>query len=849
MTVAGEEAGESGSSVEPRLLEVGLESLSFRQGGLNRYFTHLVRSLHQIGVPVRTITIGPERGINQEVSGELVVSARGSITRRLAAIRSVGRDEMATAEIVDAHFALTAFPFITGLLRHRPLVVHFQGPWADESAASGQSKGVCALKRMVERLVYRRAAAFVVLSQSFRRLLIERYGVGPWNIEVIHPGVDLEHFMPGSKDAARSALGLPAHESVVVTVRRLVPRMGLDVMVEAWAQVRPRLVGGAHWIVVGDGPSRASLEAQVARLNLEGSVHFLGEVDDHLLVECYRAADLSIVPSLELEGFGLSTLESLACGTPVVASDVGGLREALGGLADHLLVPPGDASVLAERIENALTGIIEMPTSAECRSYAEQFSWKAVARKHSALFREVLARHGRGRNARAKPEDRGPIRVVVIGHTAQLSGGELAISRLISTMENVSVHVVLAEEGPLVEVLERAGATVEVLPMDRRVRNLRKERIRIGGVPFAAGWATVTYTVKLVRRLQQLRPDLVHTNTLKAAIYGGVAARAARVPCLWHVRDRIAEDYLPPFAVTLVRLSARFLPTEVIANSRTTFATLRLNEHRWKRVVYDGVTKMPPSPVVPSPVELMQLDSERLHTPRNRIRIAMVGRLSPWKGQDVFLRAFAEAFAGGAEVAMLVGSAMFGEEEYEQQLIDLVGQLGIRDRVHFCGFVHDVPKLLMEVDVLVHASVIPEPFGQVVVEGMAAGLAVVASDAGGPAEVITHEVDGLLYPPRDVGALAAHLRRLADDPTWRLGIANHAVRTAEKYELANVAAQCVEIYEWTMSRQGRMDPEFTSSEMSEFTKSVSFRESEAADWDEGIDPKAPDDSRPTSVVQ
>lgn len=580
-------------------------------------------------------------------------------------------------------------------------------------------------------------------------------------------------------------------------------------MMDAWAQVTSTLNGDAHWLVVGDGPSRASLEAQVARLHLECSVHFMGEVDDDLLVECYRAADLSIVPTVKLEGFGLSALESLACGTPVVASDVGGLREAVGELAEDLLVPAGDVGILAERVEGALQGTITVPGSDQCRSYAEQFSWETVAQKHGALFREVLARHRHGKASGAQTNEHAAIRVVVVGHTAQLSGGELAISRLISTMVSVAVHVVLAEDGPLVNVLERAGATVEVLPMDRRARNLRKDRIRAGGVPFFAGWATMTYTLRLARRLRQLKPDLVHTNTLKAALYGGVAARVAGVPCLWHVRDRIAEDYLPPFAVKLVRLAARFLPTEVIANSRTTFATLRLDQYRWKRVVHDGVTKMPPSPVVPSPVELMQLDTVKMHTPRNRIRVAMVGRLSPWKGQDVFLRAFAEAFADGVEVALLVGSAMFGEEEYEQQLIDLVDELGIGDRVEFCGFIHDVPKLLMGADVLVHASVIPEPFGQVVIEGMAAGLAVVAADAGGPAEVITHGVDGLLYPPGDAGALAAHLRRLANDPTGRLRLANHAVHTAEKYELANVAAQCVQIYEWTMSRQGRMAPEFS----------------------------------------
>ena len=359
-----------------------------------------------------------------------------------------------------------------------------------------------------------------------------------------------------------------------------------------------------------------------------------------------------------------------------------------------------------------------------------------------------------------------PLRVVVVGHTAQLSGGELAISRLIASITDaVDVHVVLAEYGPLVDVLKRAGATVEVLPMDERVRTLRRDRIRVGGVPLRSLLATATYTVKLARRLRRLQPDLVHTNTLKAAAYGGVAARVAGVPCLWHVRDRIADDYLPRSAVTLIRVAARFLPTEIVANSRTTLATLHLR---------DPSEAM----VVPSPVEPMDRNREKIHAPGDRFRVAMVGRLSPWKGQDVFLRAFAQAFGEGSEEAVLVGSAMFGEEAYEDALVELVADLGIGDRVEFRGFRTDMTTELDRVDAMVHASVIPEPFGQVVVEGMAARLAVVAADAGGPSEIITHEVDGLLYPPGDIGALAGLLRRLADDPALRLRLGDQAVRTA-----------------------------------------------------------------------
>ena len=108
-------------------------------------------------------------------------------------------------------------------------------------------------------------------------------------------------------------------------------------------------------------------------------------------------------------------------------------------------------------------------------------------------------------------------------------------------------------------------------------------------MPLRSAFATISYTVKLARRLRRLQPDLVHTNTLKSALYGGVAARAVGIPCLWHVRDRIDEDYLPRSAVIVIRVAARFLPTEVVANSRTTLATLHLRKNRRGRVVYDGV--------------------------------------------------------------------------------------------------------------------------------------------------------------------------------------------------------------------------------------------------------------------
>ncbi len=305
------------------------------------------------------------------------------------------------------------------------------------------------------------------------------------------------------------------------------------------------------------------------------------------------------------------------------------------------------------------------------------------------------------------------LRVVYLGHCSQLSGAELALLRLLPALRGVDPHVVLAEEGPLVAKLRDAGISTAVLAMADAARGLSRHRVRLGRLPVASALGSAWYVVRLTSVLRRLRPDLVHTNTLKAALYGGLAARAAGVPVIWHVRDRVAEDYLPLPTVRLIRALARRLPHGVIANSRATLDSLQVA----------GI----PTAVIPSAVPGHQAPAST-RSP-GRLRVGMVGRLAPWKGQDLFLRAFAQAFPSptGDARAVLVGAALFDEEEaYEADLRALAVRLGIHDRLEMTGFREDVAAELATFDVLVHASVIPEPFGQVVVEGMAAGLPVVA---------------------------------------------------------------------------------------------------------------------------
>ena len=747
---------------------IGLEDPSARPGGLNRYLADLVaaqldQSMDAEGVVLGSAEATPSRGLVWADMKEAPMWRRLLAMRRAASRRPL-------PDVVDSHFALyTAATLlrVVGGLRRRPLVVHFQGPWADESTTEGSGGINTAAKRRIERFVYRRADRVVVLSQAFAALVVERYGVDPSRVRRIAPGVDTERFVPGDQGAARRAVGIGVDEPfVVIAVRRLRNRMGLEAAIEAISRCT---IPGARLVIVGEGPEQARLAELAAEL--DAPVQFAGRVDDELLVAWYQAADVSVVPTVALEGFGLVVLESLACGTPVIASDLEGLRDALEGLAGADLVPSGDVAALTAAFERA--GVGQRAAAEACRAHAEAHGWAEVARRHQALYDEVL--------------DRPRPLTVFLGHTAVLSGGELALARLAPSLAaRREVLVILAADGPLVDRLRASGVRVEVLAMDEATRSMGREGVGAGVTQLRQVALAVGYALRLARRLRQLDPDQVHTNSLKAALYGGVAARLAGVPCVvWHVRDRIAEDYLRARAVRLVRILARRIPDAVVANSAATLATV-------------GPLTVP-SLVLPSPLE-PSIVPRSGHRAPGGLRLGVLGRLAPWKGQDLFLEAFAEVFAGTDATATIIGAPLFGEDAFACELADRLVALDLTAQVTMVGFAEDVAGALGEIDVLVHCSRIAEPFGQVVVEGMAAGCCVVAADSGGPAETITDGVDGLLYATGSAPDLARVLRSLAADPERITQLGRAGVATAERYRPELLVGQLETFYD-TVGRQ------------------------------------------------
>ncbi len=797
----------------PRVLMLGMGWFPSTVGGLDRYYRALFEQLPEAS----GVVIGPAEG----APAAIAAASRHDLplARRLGSFWLAARRGARGAEVVDAHFALyAAAPLLLGP-RRRPTVFHFHGPWADENAAAGDSSRVKrALRATLERSVLRRADAHVVLSSAFRRVLVERHRVAPWKIDVWAPGVALERFTPGDRPRARARLGIDPAAFVVVCARRLVARMGIDLLLDAWSQLEHELPEGSLLLLIGDGPLRETFAARAAQPPLAGRVRVMGRLSDEELIEAYRCADVAAVPSVAVEGFGLVVLEAAACGTPSIVSDVGGLPEAAAALDPSLVVAAGDTGALGARLRTAAHGAL--PTRAATRNYAERFAWPAVAERHRALHRRLVA---------GSREQR--LRVVYLDHVARLSGGEIALLRLLPHLRRVNAHVILGEEGPLAARLAQAGISVEVLPIAAAARDARKDTVRLGGASPTALLSTLAYVARLTLRLRQLRPDLVHTNSLKAGVYGSLAAKAAGIPVVWHLRDRIAPDYLPRPAVRFVRGLVGRMADGVVANSAATLATLDAHDtsHPLATGARDpnGSHRTIPNLSIPSshPRALEGLasgarDRRRVHhmipdsvepSPYPRAPEApaargptfgIVGRIAQWKGQDLFVRAFAAAFHDntGAERAVIVGAPLFGEEACELQLRELIARLGLTERVELRGFREDVWSELARIDVLVHASVIPEPFGQVVLEGMAAGLAVIAPDEGGPAEMIADGETGHLVTARSVDALAAAMRTLAADPRARERLGSAARRSIEAYHPARLGAQLEQVYADVLGR-------------------------------------------------
>ena len=382
---------------DANLFQIGSGWFPERKGGAENVFFHLFHGLAGEGFTVRGVVPGSDE-VGRQTGGLMQGFAVGGISspRRAMAIRRSAFRSFSTVrpDIVASHFAPYSLPLLDRISRF-PLVTHFHGPWAMESLIEGAGVMAARLKRFIETLVYRHARRIIVLSEAFGKLLQQHYGISDRLIRFVPGGVDCGRYdLAISRTAARRALGWDPDRPAVFVVRRLVRRMGLDRLLEAIAILRRCSSHASKDVVLhvaGSGPERAALEARAAALGLCDAVRFDGHLNDDRLALAYRAADFTLVPTAELEGFGLVAIESLAAGTPVLVTPVGGLPEVVSGLSGAMVLEGVDARSIAAGIGSALADASLLPDADACRRHARRrFDWRVVTPQVAAVYREVL---------------------------------------------------------------------------------------------------------------------------------------------------------------------------------------------------------------------------------------------------------------------------------------------------------------------------------------------------------------------------------------------------------------------------------------------------------------------------
>lgn len=366
-----------------------------------------------------------------------------------------------------------------------------------------------------------------------------------------------------------------------------------------------------------------------------------------------------------------------------------------------------------------------------------------------------------------------PPRILIVDHVAAASGGQLAMARLVSALGgSVEPVFAFAEQGPVARTMMDAGHEVLFFRLGsartRTIAEIRPWRDAVGQGP-----TLLTAVTDLARIIRAYDIDVVYTNSQKAHVVGGLASRLTRRPWILHLRDILAPPYVPrklsrafEFFVSAVR------PSLVIANSSSSAAAVRLRMPVF--VIPSGITREPrreervPSDAWP--------------------KLALMGRLVPWKGQDVAIRAMPAIRASLPHAELhIAGDAAHGDRGYMQELQRLVSRLGLEGVVHFTGFVDDPFAFFAACDLSLLTSVSPEPFGQVVVESLAVGRPVVASNAGGPVEVLSGRRGGVLIRAGDSALLAATVTALARDRESLESLSDAAVERAADYSVASSA--------------------------------------------------------------
>jgi glycosyltransferase involved in cell wall biosynthesis len=391
-----------------------------------------------------------------------------------------------------------------------------------------------------------------------------------------------------------------------------------------------------------------------------------------------------------------------------------------------------------------------------------------------------------------------------------MGGAERSLYDVLASLRKAQpqwkLTLIVPEEGPLETKVADLGVATRIVPFGKRLSHLgdagarglkgkRLERLRFLYGALAAILGIASYVRFLRRDLQHIAPDVIHANGLKMHILSIWAQPTKRIPVIWHIHDYVSKRPL------MSRLLKMFSPrcAAAVVNSKSVGNDLRsiCGEGLKTYTVYNGVDLETFTP------EGKQLDLDALSgllpAGPGIVRVGLLATMAHWKGHETFLKSLSLLAADTPVRGYIIGGPIYqtrGSQFSSEELRELATRLGVEHRVGFTGFIDDSAAAIRSLDVLVHASTEPEPFGLVIVEGMACGRSVIASGAGGASEILTLGDAALSHPPGDAETLSYCINQLACNAELRSRLSQAGRAIAERcFDRVRLARELIPVYQ------------------------------------------------------
>lgn len=390
------------------------------------------------------------------------------------------------------------------------------------------------------------------------------------------------------------------------------------------------------------------------------------------------------------------------------------------------------------------------------------------------------------------------MKILFVNPVGIIGGAERVLLTIFSVLQtdqpDIQLHLIVGTDGALVKSAEQLGVQVKILPLPQEVLQLGDSALKGNSRVMAILrllWRSSTalpvirkYLGKFRQTIQEINPDLIHSNGIKTHLLTGLLGLNS-IPIIWHIHDFYSTRPLMAKILRWIsnRATAGIAITEAVAvDTRKTLPNLPIE------VIYNSV-------------DVDYFSPGTANLPVDTIKVGLVATFARWKGHDVFLEAAANLIREQPNLNVrfyIVGGAIYetkGSQFSEQELRELASGLQIADKVEFLGFQQNIAEIYRWLDIVIHASTQPEPFGLAIVEAMACGKPVIVSQSGGAAELFTHNYDAVGFTPGDSTALASAILHLIDNPEFCKSLSKNARSTViKRFNHQHLATQILTFY-------------------------------------------------------